>query len=157
MLFLICNIIPLEQTLGPPRPLSLACGNASSYWSQPWGPLALRTSYHATRQTIALALLDLLSLPFPFASLFLVSNSSKSTNLLWVPSVNTLYPTQLLTNSMNAKPSCPFCLETDEAPLSSTRACVSCNAPMYSWCGCCSHSKQEPRGGCCSRVCAIFA
>ena len=84
-----------------------------------------------TRQTIASALLDVPSLPFPFASLFLVSNVTRTTDLLWVPSVNILHPAQLLTNGTDAKPVCPFCLKTDRAPQSSSHACVSYNAPMY--------------------------
>ena len=97
-----------------------------------------------------------MSLPFPFVSLFLVSNGTRSTDLLWVPSVNILHPAQLSTNAMDAKPVCPFCLKTNGALPSSTHACVSYNAPMYAWCCFCSCNKQDPRGGCCSRVSAIL-
>ena len=38
--------------MGPPGPLSLACGNASSCWSQPWGPSAMRTSYQLVSKPI---------------------------------------------------------------------------------------------------------
>ena len=97
----------------------------------------------ATRQTIASALLDPPFLPFSFASLFLVSNGNISTDLLWVPSVNILHPTQLLTNGMDAKPVCPFCLKTDGAPPSLTHACASCNAPMYGVVSVVATSKSE--------------
>ena len=97
-----------------------------------------------------------ISLPFPFASLFLVSNGTRSTDLLWVPSVNILYPAQFLTNGIDEKLVCPSCLKTDRAPPSSTHSCVSCNTPMYAWCGFCICSKQEPGGGCCSRVSAVL-
>ena len=109
----------------------------------------------APRQTIASALLDVPSLPFLSASLFLVSNGTRSTDLLWVSSINILYPFYLLKYGMDAQPVCSFCLKTDGAPPTSTYACVSYNAPMYEWCSFCSCGKQEPRGGCFSRVSAV--
>ena len=97
-----------------------------------------------------------ISLPFPFASLFLVSNSTRSTDLLWKPSVNILYPAQLLNQWHGCEASLSLCLKKDGSLPISTHSCVSCSAPMYAWCGFCSCGKKEPGGSCCSRASAIL-
>ena len=66
-------------------------------------------------------------------------------------SIDTFYSAQLLINGMDPQLVCPFCLKTDGAPPSSTRAGIFCSAPMHAWCGFCSCGKQEPGGGCCFR------
>ena len=66
-----------------------------------------------------------ISLPFPFASLFLVSNGTRYTDLLCVPSVNILYPAQLLNQRHGYEASLSLLFEDRWSPAEfDTRLCL---------------------------------
>ena len=93
-----------------------------------------------TRQTIALALLDLPSLLPPY---FWWAMAPDLQIYCGCPRSTSCTPLNCWINSMDTKLVCPFCLKADETPPTSTHACVSYDTPMYAWCGFCSCSKQE--------------
>ena len=107
----------------------------------------------ATRQTIASALLDPPSLPF------CLPISSEQWHQIYRSIVGALgrhLAPRSIIDQWHECEVCPFCLKIEGAPPSSTHACVSCNAPMYAWCGFYSCGKQEAGGGYYSEVYAIL-